>query len=48
MGTMFGTPLTPDSIKAETSYRLERTKREFRSAQRRERAERAGRSTAAA
>ncbi|WP_329003639.1 hypothetical protein OHA18_09965 [Kribbella sp. NBC_00709] len=35
---MFSTPLSPDSIKAETAYRLERTKREFRSATRRQRA----------
>ncbi len=34
---MFGTPMTPNSIKAETAYRLERTKREFRSARRRDR-----------
>ncbi|WP_405067683.1 hypothetical protein OG558_39865 [Kribbella sp. NBC_01510] len=39
---MFGTPLTPESIKAETAYRLERAKRAFRSARRRERPEQAG------
>ena len=39
---MFGTPLTPDSIKAETAYRLERTK-PFWSARRRKRPEQAGR-----
>ena len=39
---MFGTPLTPDLIKAETAYRLERTKRAFWSARRRERPEHAG------
>jgi hypothetical protein len=44
---MFGTPLTPDSIKAETAYRLERTKRAFRSARRRERPEQAGPAPAA-
>ena len=38
---MFGIPLTPDSIKAETAYRLERTKRAFWSARRRERPEQA-------
>jgi hypothetical protein len=38
---MFNTPLNPDSIKAETAYRFERTKRDFRSANRRQRAERA-------
>ncbi|TCO12844.1 hypothetical protein EV652_12815 [Kribbella steppae] len=40
---MFGAPLTPDSIKAETAYRLERTKRAFWFARRRERPEQAGR-----
>jgi hypothetical protein len=40
---MFSTPLTPDLIKAETAYQLERAKREFRSSHRRKRAERAGR-----
>ncbi|MEU4293346.1 hypothetical protein AB0E63_34425 [Kribbella sp. NPDC026596] len=44
---MFGTPLTPDSIKAETAYRLERTKRAFQSARRRERPEQAGPAPAA-
>lgn len=39
---MFGTPLTPDLIKAETAYRLERTKRAFWSARRRKRPEQAG------
>ena len=39
---MFGTPLTPHLIKAETAYRLERTKRAFRPARRRERPEQAG------
>jgi hypothetical protein len=34
---MFGTLLPPDSIKAETTYRLQRTKREFRPARRRKR-----------
>lgn len=38
---MFNTPLSQASIKAETAYRLERTKRDFRSATRRQRAERA-------
>ena len=44
---MFGPPLTPESIKAETAYRLERTKRDFRSARRRERPEQAGPAPAA-
>ena len=44
---MFGTPLTPDLIKAETAYRLERTKRAFRPARRRERPEQAGPAPAA-
>jgi hypothetical protein len=34
---MFGTLLNPDAIKAETTYRLQRTKREFRPARRRKR-----------
>jgi hypothetical protein len=38
---MFNTPLTPESVKAETAYRLERAKRDYRSANRRQRAERA-------
>lgn len=38
---MFGAPLTPELIKAETAYRLERAKRSFRPAPRRERLERA-------
>jgi len=38
---MFNTPLSQDTIKAETAYRLERTKREFRAATRRQHAERA-------
>lgn len=38
---MFGTPLTPDTIRAETAYRLERTKRAFWSARRRKRPEQA-------
>ncbi|TDW17251.1 hypothetical protein [Kribbella kalugense] len=38
---MFNTPLSQDFIKAESAYRLERTKRDFRSATRRQRAERA-------
>lgn len=40
---MFGTPMSPDAIKAETTYRLERSKRQFRSARRRQRAAQAGR-----
>jgi len=40
---MFGSPLSPASIKAETAYRMERTKREFRSTPRGERPVRAGR-----
>jgi hypothetical protein len=40
---MFGTPLTQDSIKAETAYRLERARREFWSPRRRARAEQADR-----
>lgn len=40
---MFGTPMSPDAIKVETTYRLERSKREFRSARRRPRADEAGR-----
>ena len=36
-------PLSPDLIKAETTYRLERAKRDFRSADRRHRADQAGR-----
>jgi hypothetical protein len=34
---MFTVPLTPDSMKAETEYRLERAKRDFRAANRRQR-----------
>ena len=41
---MFGTPMSPDAIKAETTYRLERSKRQFRSARHRQRAAQAGRS----
>ena len=37
---MFNTLFTPESVKAETAYRQERTKREFRSLRRRARAER--------
>ena len=37
---MFNTPFTPQSIKAETAYRQERTKRDFRSLTRRARTER--------
>ena len=33
---MLGTPLSPELIKAETAYRLERTRRAFWSARRRE------------
>jgi hypothetical protein len=35
--------MTPQSIKAETAYRQERTKRAFRASSRRQRAERAER-----
>jgi hypothetical protein len=38
---MFTTLFTPEAVKAETAYRLERSKREFGSAARRQRAERA-------
>jgi hypothetical protein len=34
---MFNTPLSQDTIKAETAYRLERTKRDFGSASRKQR-----------
>jgi hypothetical protein len=40
---MFGSPSVPEVIKAEKDYRHERTRRDFQSARRRERAERAGR-----
>ncbi|HWD78400.1 MAG TPA: hypothetical protein VG497_05955 [Kribbella sp.] len=32
---MMNMPLTPDSVRAETAYRLERAKRDFRAANRR-------------
>ena len=34
---MFNTPLSQDTIKAETAYRLERTKRDFGSVSRKQR-----------
>ena len=34
---MINMPLTPDAVKAETAYRLERAKRDFRLASRRSR-----------
>ncbi len=34
---MINMPLTPDSIRAETAYRLERAKRDYRAANRRKR-----------
>jgi hypothetical protein len=34
---MINLPLTPDSVRAETAYRLERAKRDYRAANRRER-----------
>ncbi|WP_410785918.1 hypothetical protein [Kribbella sp. C-35] len=37
---MINMPLTPDAVKAETAYRLERAKRDFRAANRRQRKER--------
>lgn len=37
---MINMPLTPEAVKAETTYRLERAKRDFRLANRRQRRER--------
>ena len=37
---MINMPLTPDAVKAESAYRLERAKRDFRAANRRQRKER--------
>ncbi|MFF0265191.1 hypothetical protein [Kribbella sp. NPDC004536] len=34
---MINMPLTPDSVRAETAYRLERAKRDYRAANRRKR-----------
>jgi hypothetical protein len=34
---MINVPLTPDAIRAETAYRLERAKRDYRAANRKER-----------
>ena len=41
---MINMPLTPDAVKAETAYRLERAKRDFRAANRRQRKERTAQS----
>ncbi|TDW88738.1 hypothetical protein [Kribbella sp. VKM Ac-2566] len=41
---MINMPLTPEAMKAESAYRLERAKRDFRVANRRKRAERAAQS----
>lgn len=41
---MINMPLTPDAVKAETTYRLERAKRDFRAANRRQRKERTAQS----
>jgi hypothetical protein len=38
---MINVPLTPDSMRAEAAYRLERAKRDYRPAKRRERATKA-------
>jgi hypothetical protein len=38
---MINVPLTPDSMRAEAAYRLERAKRDYRAANRRKRATKA-------